>query len=52
VAAFLLLHLTAVPLGNTVSMLLALAVSVGWSILLLMLARRAGSTRRTLNPSR
>jgi hypothetical protein len=37
VAAFLLLHLTAVPLGNTVSLLLALAVSVGWSLFLLVL---------------
>ncbi|WP_449394852.1 hypothetical protein [Devosia riboflavina] len=37
VAAFLLLHLTAVPLGNTVSLLLALAVSVGWSVFLLAL---------------
>ena len=35
VAAFLVMHLTAVSLGNTWSLLLALAVSVGWSAFLL-----------------
>lgn len=38
--AFLLLHLCAVSMGNTASLLLALAVSVGWSIILLALHLR------------
>jgi len=39
-AAFLLLHLTAVPLGNTRALLLALVVSVSWSAFLLTLHLR------------
>lgn len=46
VAAFLVLHLTAISLGNTMSLLLALAVSISWSALLLALhLRTAHSTR-------
>jgi hypothetical protein len=36
-AAFLLLHFSAVPLGDTAALLLALATSVGWSAFLLTL---------------